>query len=73
VDRRLLPTFQRHSDFDPAVLTVAEMGGTANSGRAMRAHPDVVLSLPVLYSELLAMALSGKKLPPENSHPSLRS
>ena len=62
MDRRLLPTCQRPSEFAPAVLTVAEMGGTANSGRAMRAHPDVVLSLPVLYSELLAMALSGKEL-----------
>lgn len=49
-------------ELNPSIRTVAAVNNVANSSRVMRAHPDVILSLPALGSELLAMALSGEEI-----------
>ncbi|MGH8290816.1 MAG: ion channel [Steroidobacteraceae bacterium] len=42
--------------------TVAAVGDTRNTGRVARTRPDVLLALPQLGGELLAMALSGEEI-----------
>lgn len=42
--------------------TVAAVSNTRNTGRVARTRPDVLLTLPQLGSELLAMALSGEEI-----------
>ncbi len=49
-------------ELNPKTRTVAAISDTRNSGRVARVHPDVVLALPVIGSELLAMALSGEEI-----------
>lgn len=44
------------------VQTVVSVSDAHNLSRVRRVHPDVVLALPLLGSELLAMALSGEKI-----------
>jgi len=47
---------------NPAVRTVAAVSHAGNAARVARVHPDVVLALPVIGSELLAMALAGEEI-----------
>lgn len=49
-------------EMNPTVRTVVAVSNVGNTGRMMRVHPDVVLALPVIGSELLAMALSGEEI-----------
>ena len=49
-------------ELNPNVRTVAAVGDTRNTGRIARTRPDVLLTLPQLGGELLAMALSGEKI-----------
>lgn len=49
-------------ELNPNVRTVAAVGDTRNTGRVARTRPDVLLTLPQLGGELLAMALSGEKI-----------
>lgn len=49
-------------ELNPQVRTVVAVGDAANAARVMRVHPDVVLALPEIGSELLAMALSGEEI-----------
>ncbi|MGH8206382.1 MAG: hypothetical protein ACRETK_06365, partial [Steroidobacteraceae bacterium] len=49
-------------EINPAVRTVVAVSDAANASRVMRVHPDVVLTLPEIGSELLAMALSGEEI-----------
>ena len=49
-------------EMNPAVRTVAAVGDTRNTGRIARTRPDVLLTLPLLGGELLAMALSGEPI-----------
>jgi len=49
-------------EMNPRVRTVAGLSHVANSSRISRVHPDAVLSLPLIGSELLAMALSGEEI-----------
>lgn len=49
-------------ELNPAVRTVVAVNDAANTGRVQRVHPDVVLALPEIGSELLAMALSGEEI-----------
>lgn len=44
------------------VQTVVSVSDAHNLSRVRRVHPDVILALPLLGSELLAMALSGEKI-----------
>lgn len=44
------------------VQTVVSVSDAHNLSRVRRVNPDVVLALPLLGSELLAMALSGEKI-----------
>ncbi len=49
-------------ELNPRVRTVAAVSDTRNSGRVARTRPDVLLTLPQLGGELLAMALSGEEI-----------
>lgn len=49
-------------ELNPNVRTVAAVGDTRNTGRVARTRPDVLLTLPLLGGELLAMALSGEEI-----------
>lgn len=49
-------------ELNPNVRTVAAVSDTRNTGRVARTRPDVLLTLPQLGGELLAMALSGEKI-----------
>ena len=49
-------------ELNPGVRTVAAVGDTRNTGRVARTRPDVLLTLPQLGGELLAMALSGEEI-----------
>ena len=49
-------------DMNPEVRTVAAVSDTRNTGRLARTRPDVLLTLPLLGGELLAMALSGEQI-----------
>lgn len=49
-------------DINPKVRTVAAVSDTRNTGRIARTRPDVLLTLPLLGGELLAMALSGEPI-----------
>ena len=49
-------------ELNPKVRTVAAVSDTRNTGRVARARPDVLLTLPQLGGELLAMALSGEEI-----------
>jgi voltage-gated potassium channel len=49
-------------ELNPDVRTVAAVSDTRNTGRIARTRPDVVLTLPQLGGELLAMALSGEEI-----------
>ncbi len=49
-------------EMNPAVRTVAAVSDTHNTARIARTRPDVVLTLPLLGGELLAMALSGEQI-----------
>jgi voltage-gated potassium channel len=49
-------------ELNPNVRTVAAVSDTRNSGRVARTRPDVLLTLPQLGGELLAMALSGEEI-----------
>lgn len=49
-------------ELNPNVRTVAAVSDTRNTGRVARTRPDVLLALPQLGGELLAMALSGEKI-----------
>ena len=49
-------------ELNPNVRTVAAVGDTRNTGRIARTRPDVLLTLPQLGGELLAMALSGEEI-----------
>jgi voltage-gated potassium channel len=49
-------------ELNPNVRTVAAVSDTRNTGRVARTRPDVLLTLPQLGSELLAMALSGEEI-----------
>jgi voltage-gated potassium channel len=49
-------------ELNPNVRTVAAVGDTRNTGRVARTRPDVLLTLPQLGGELLAMALSGEEV-----------
>jgi voltage-gated potassium channel len=49
-------------EMNPGIRTVVAVSNPGNTSRVMRVHPDVVLALPVIGSELLAMALSGEEI-----------
>ena len=49
-------------ELNPSVRTVAAVSDTRNTGRIARTRPDVLLTLPQLGGELLAMALSGEEV-----------
>ncbi|HTV98387.1 MAG TPA: ion channel [Steroidobacteraceae bacterium] len=49
-------------EMNPSARTVLAVGNTGNTARAARVHPDVILALPLIGSELLAMALSGEEV-----------
>jgi len=49
-------------ELNPNVRTVAAVGDTRNTGRVARTRPDVLLTLPQIGGELLAMALSGEQI-----------
>lgn len=49
-------------ELNPGVRTVAAVSDTRNTGRVARTRPDVLLTLPQLGGELLAMALSGEEI-----------
>ncbi len=49
-------------EMNPGVRTVAAVSDTHNTGRIARTRPDVLLTLPLLGGELLAMALSGEPI-----------
>ncbi len=49
-------------EMNPEVRTVAAVSDTRNTGRIARTRPDVLLTLPLLGGELLAMALSGEPI-----------
>ena len=49
-------------EMNPNVRTVAAVSDTRNTGRVARTRPDVLLTLPQLGGELLAMALSGEEI-----------
>lgn len=49
-------------ELNPTVRTVAAVSDTRNTGRVARTRPDVLLTLPQLGGELLAMALSGEEI-----------
>ncbi|NKZ37608.1 hypothetical protein HF690_01410 [Oleiagrimonas citrea] len=49
-------------DANPDVRTVLAVSDAHNMGRVRHVRPDVVLALPLLGGELLAMALSGEEL-----------
>ena len=49
-------------ELNPKVRTVAAVSDTRNTGRVARTRPDVLLTLPQLGGELLAMALSGEEI-----------
>ncbi|HEX4049898.1 MAG TPA: ion channel [Steroidobacteraceae bacterium] len=49
-------------ELNPSARTVVAVNNVGNTSRVMRVHPDVVLDLPMIGSELLAMALSGEEI-----------
>lgn len=49
-------------ELNPNVRTAAAVSDTRNTARVARTHPDVLLTLPQLGGELLAMALSGEEI-----------
>ena len=49
-------------ELNPNVRAVAAVSDTRNTGRVARTRPDVLLTLPQLGGELLAMALSGEEI-----------
>ena len=49
-------------ELNQKVHTVAAVSDTRNTGRVARTRPDVLLTLPQLGGELLAMALSGEQI-----------
>lgn len=49
-------------EVNPKVRTVVAISDARNMGRVRHVHPDVVLALPVIGGELLAMALSGEEI-----------
>lgn len=49
-------------EVSPNARTVAAVSDTRNTGRVARTRPDVMLTLPQLGGELLAMALSGEEI-----------
>ena len=49
-------------EMNPEVRTVAAVSDTRNTGRLARTRPDVLLTLPLLGGEMLAMALSGEQI-----------
>ncbi|MGC8517714.1 MAG: NAD-binding protein [Steroidobacteraceae bacterium] len=49
-------------EMNPELRTVAAVSDTRNTGRLARTRPDVLLTLPLLGGELLAMALSGEQI-----------
>ena len=49
-------------ELNPSARTVAAVSDTRNTGRVARTRPDVLLTLPQLGGELLAMALSGEEI-----------
>jgi len=49
-------------EMNPKVRTVAAVSDTSNTARVARTRPDVLLTLPLLGGELLAMALSGEQI-----------
>ena len=49
-------------ELNPGVRTAAAVSDTRNTGRVARTRPDVLLTLPQLGGELLAMALSGEEI-----------
>ena len=49
-------------ELNPNIRTAAAITSDANAGRVQRAHPDALLSMARIGSELLAMALSGEEI-----------
>lgn len=49
-------------EMNPKLRTVVAVSNVGNARRLSRVHPDVVLALPQLGGELLAMALSGEEV-----------
>jgi voltage-gated potassium channel len=49
-------------EMNPNIRTVVAVSNSGNAQRLSRVHPDVVLTLPQLGGELLAMALSGEEV-----------
>ena len=49
-------------EMNPEVRTAAAVSDTRNTARIARTRPDVLLTLPLLGGELLAMALSGEQI-----------
>jgi voltage-gated potassium channel len=49
-------------ELNSSVRTVAAVSDSRNAGRVARTRPDVLLTLPQLGGELLAMALSGEEI-----------
>lgn len=49
-------------DANPNVRTIVAISDAHNMGRVRHVRPDVVLALPVIGGELLAMALSGEEI-----------
>ena len=49
-------------DANERVRTLVAVSDADNLGRMRHVRPDVVLALPVIGGELLAMALSGEEI-----------
>jgi voltage-gated potassium channel len=49
-------------EMNAGARTVAAVNDAENTSRVTRVHPDVVLALPLIGGELLAMALSGEEV-----------
>jgi voltage-gated potassium channel len=49
-------------EMNPSVRTVVAVSNAGNARRMARVHPDVVLALPQIGGELLAMALGGEEV-----------
>ena len=49
-------------EINPKIQTVVAANGASNIDKLKRVHPDVILALPVIAAELMAMALNGEDI-----------
>jgi len=49
-------------ELNPKIQTVVAVSDASNIAKLKRVHPDVILALPAIAAELMAMALSGEDI-----------